>query len=295
MKANVRRTRRRMDAIDVIALVFMTIFTLVIAIPFYTTIVTSILTNTSYTRNPFQLIPDEVTFSNYVYIFQNSSLLTGYENILIVTAVGTAYGLLISLMTAYGLSFKGFPGKRLLTYLVVIPMYVSGGLLPTYLNTKDLGLMNSLWAIILQVGITPFNIIIIKNSIEQLPGEITEAARIDGAGEFKAFFKVVLPLIKPTLATFGLFIAVAYWNEWYGSMLYLNSNSQKTLQLILRNIVSQGSQDTAMAASAVTLTNVFSQGIKTAAVVVTMLPIMCLYPFLQKYFAKGLLVGAVKM
>ena len=295
MKANVRRTRRRMDAIDVIALVFMTIFTLVIAIPFYTTIVTSILTNTSYTRNPFQLIPDEVTFSNYVYIFQNSSLLTGYENTLIVTAVGTAYGLLISLMTAYGLSFKGFPGKRLLTYLVVIPMYVSGGLLPTYLNTKDLGLMNSLWAIILQVGITPFNIIIIKNSIEQLPGEITEAARIDGAGEFKAFFKVVLPLIKPTLATFGLFIAVAYWNEWYGSMLYLNSNSQKTLQLILRNIVSQGSQDTAMAASAVTLTNVFSQGIKTAAVVVTMLPIMCLYPFLQKYFAKGLLVGAVKM
>lgn len=295
MKANVRRTRRRMDAIDVIALVFMTIFTLVIAIPFYTTIVTSILTNTSYTRNPFQLIPDEVTFSNYVYIFQNSSLLTGYGNTLVVTAVGTAYGLLISLMTAYGLSFKGFPGKRLLTYLVVIPMYVSGGLLPTYLNTKDLGLMNSLWAIILQVGITPFNIIIIKNSIEQLPGEITEAARIDGAGEFKAFFKVVLPLIKPTLATFGLFIAVAYWNEWYGSMLYLNSNSQKTLQLILRNIVSQGSQDTAMAASAVTLTNVFSQGIKTAAVVVTMLPIMCLYPFLQKYFAKGLLVGAVKM
>ena len=295
MKANVRRTRRRMDAIDVIALVFMTIFTLVIAIPFYTTIVTSILTNTSYTRNPFQLIPDEVTFSNYVYIFQNSSLLTGYENTLIVTAVGTAYGLLISLMTAYGLSFKGFPGKRLLTYLVVIPMYVGGGLLPTYLNTKDLGLMNSLWAIILQVGITPFNIIIIKNSIEQLPGEIIEAARIDGAGEFKAFFKVVLPLIKPTLATFGLFIAVAYWNEWYGSMLYLNSNSLKTLQLILRNIVSQGSQDTAMAASAVTLTNVFSQGIKTAAVVVTMLPIMCLYPFLQKYFAKGLLVGAVKM
>ena len=295
MKANVRRTRRRMDAIDVIALVFMTIFTLVIAIPFYTTIVTSILTNTSYTRNPFQLIPDEVTFSNYVYIFQNSSLLTGYGNTLIVTAVGTAYGLLISLMTAYGLSFKGFPGKRLLTYLVVIPMYVGGGLLPTYLNTKDLGLMNSLWAIILQVGITPFNIII-KNSIEQLPGEIIEAARIDGAGEFKAFFKVVLPLIKPTLATFGLFIAVAYWNEWYGSMLYLNSNSLKTLQLILRNIVSQGSQDTAMAASAVTLTNVFSQGIKTAAVVVvTMLPIMCLYPFLQKYFAKGLLVGAVKM
>ena len=284
-----------MDAIDVIALVFMTIFTLVIAIPFYTSIVTSILTNTSYTRNPFQLIPDEVTFSNYVYIFQNSSLLTGYGNTLVVTAVGTAYGLLISLMTAYGLSFKGFPGKRLLTYLVVIPMYVSGGLLPTYLNTKDLGLMNSLWAIILQVGITPFNIIIIKNSIEQLPGEIIEAARIDGAGEFKAFFKVVLPLIKPTLATFGLFIAVAYWNEWYGSMLYLNSNSQKTLQLILRNIVSQGSQDTAMAASAVTLTNVFSQGIKTAAVVVTMLPIMCLYPFLQKYFAKGLLVGAVKM
>lgn len=295
MKANVRRTRRRMDAIDVIALVFMTIFTLVIAIPFYSTIVTSILTNTSYTRNPFQLIPDEVTFSNYVYIFQNSSLLTGYENTLIVTAVGTAYGLLISLMTAYGLSFKGFPGKRLLTYLVVIPMYVGGGLLPTYLNTKDLGLMNSLWAIILQVGITPFNIIIIKNSIEQLPSEIIEAARIDGAGEFKAFFKVVLPLIKPTLATFGLFIAVAYWNEWYGSMLYLNSNSLKTLQLILRNIVSQGSQDTAMAASAVTLTNVFSQGIKTAAVVVTMLPIMCLYPFLQKYFAKGLLVGAVKM
>ena len=289
------RKLRRLDGVDIFSIVFMTLFTIIIAIPFYSTIITSIRTNVSYTRNPVQFIPEEVTFNNYVFIFQNAQLLTGYRNTLIVTSVGTLYGLTISLMMAYGLSFKDFPGKRFFMFMVVIPMYVGGGLLPTYLNTKDLGLMNSLWAITLQVSVSSFNIVIIKNSIEQLPGELIEAARIDGAGEFRIFLSVVLPLIKPTLATFSLFIAVAYWNEWFGSMIYLSSNDLKTLQLILRNIVSQGSQDTAMAQYAVTVTNVFSQGIKTAAVVVTMLPIMCLYPFLQKYFAKGMLIGAVKM
>ncbi len=289
------RRRRRPDGVDIVSIALMTMFTLIIALPFYSTIITSIRTNTSYTRSPVQFIPEEITFSNYVFIFRNATLLTGYRNTIFVTAVGTAYGLSVSLMMAYGLSFRAFPGKRFFTLLVIVPMYVSGGLLPTYLNTKDLGLMNSLWAIILQVGVSSFNTIIIKNSIEQLPAELIEAARIDGAGEFRTFYTIVLPLIKPTLATFGLFIAVAYWNEWYGSMLYLSSNHLKTLQLILRNIVAQGSQDTAMAQYAVTVTNVFSQGIKTAAVVVTMLPIMCLYPFLQKYFVKGMLVGAVKM
>ena len=290
-----KRRLRKLEGMDIAALVFMTVYTLLIAIPFYTTIVTSFLTAASYTRNPVQFFPSETTVVNYRFILRNSMILSGYKNTLIVTSVGTVYGLGVSLMMAYGLAQKGFPGKKLFSLLVVITMYVGGGLLPTYLNTKNLGLMNSLWAIILQVGITPFNIVIIKNSIEQLPGEVLESARIDGAGELRVFWQIVLPLIKPTLATFGLFIAVAYWNEWYGCMLYLSSNNKRTLQLILRNIVSQGGEDTNLASSAVTLTNVFSQGTKTAAVVITMLPIMCLYPFLQKHFAKGFLVGAVKM
>jgi putative aldouronate transport system permease protein len=201
----------------------------------------------------------------------------------------------VSLMTAYGLSYKDYPGKKLMFILVLIPMYFTGGLLPTYLLMKNLNMVGSLWGIILLCGITPFNIIIIKNGIDQLPDELSEAARMDGAGEVYIFARVLVPLLAPVIATFSLFYAVDYWNEWFWSMLLLTKPETKTLQIILRTIVAS-SQDAASGSVAAAYDNVaFSQGIKMAAVVVAMLPIMLVYPFLQKYFAKGMLVGAVKM
>ena len=198
----------------------------------------------------------------------------------------------ISLTMAYGLSFRQYPGKRFFFVYVLITMYFSGGLLPTYLLMKNLGLVDSLVGIVLLCGVSTFNIVVIKNGIEQLPESLSEAARIDGANDVVIFVRIILPLITPIIATFGLFIAVGYWNEWFWSMLLLTDNDAKTLQIVLRTIVSNNEADFD---NTVYDNTTFNQGIKMAAVMVVMLPVMVIYPFIQKYFAKGMLVGAIKM
>lgn len=287
--------RRKLEALDILSFVVLTLLLIVIVLPFYTAFVTSLTSSASYARSPVQLLPGEFTLDSYRYVLKNASLISGYGNTIFITAVGVVLSMAISLMTAYGLSYKDYPGKKLMFVLVLVPMYFTGGLLPTYLLMKNLNMVNRLWGIVLLCGVTPFNIIIIKNGIDQLPGELAEAARIDGAGEVYIFVRVLVPLLAPVIATFSLFYAVDYWNEWFWSMLLLTKPETKTLQIILRAIVAS-SQDAASGSAASAYDNVaFSQGIKMAAVVMTMLPIMLVYPFLQKYFAKGMLVGAVKM
>ncbi len=287
--------RKKFEALDIISFVVLTLLLIVIVLPFYSAFVTSLTSSASYARAPVQFFPHEFTLDSYRYVFENASLLSGYGNTIFITVIGVVLSMVISLMTAYGLAYKDYPGKKLMFVLVLIPMYFTGGLLPTYLLMKNLNMISSLWGIILLCGVTPFNIIIIKNGIDQLPDELTEAARIDGAGEIYIFVRVLVPLLAPVIATFSLFYAVDYWNEWFWSMLLLTKPDTRTLQIILRTIVAS-SQDAASGSVASAYDNVaFSQGIKMAAVVVAMLPIMLVYPFLQRYFAKGMLVGAVKM
>ncbi len=287
--------KKRFEALDIISFILLTLLLVIVVLPFYSAFVTSLTSSASYARSPVQLFPHEFSLDSYRYVFQNASLLAGYSNTIFITVIGVALSMIVSLTTAYGLSYKDYPGKKLMFILVLIPMYFSGGLLPTYLLMKNLDMLNNPWGIILLCGVTPFNIIIIKNGIDQLPDELSEAARIDGAGEFFIFARVLVPLLAPVIATFSLFYAVDYWNEWFWSMLLLTKPEAKTLQIMLRSIVSS-SQDAASGSVAAAYDNVaFSQGIKMAAVVVAMLPIMLVYPFLQKHFAKGMLVGAVKM
>lgn len=287
--------RKKFEALDIISFVVLTLLLIVIVLPFYSAFVTSLTSSASYARAPVQFFPHEFTLDSYRYVFENASLISGYGNTIFITVIGVVLSMVISLMTAYGLAYKDYPGKKLMFVLVLIPMYFTGGLLPTYLLMKNLNMISSLWGIILLCGVTPFNIIIIKNGIDQLPDELTEAARIDGAGEIYIFVRVLVPLLAPVIATFSLFYAVDYWNEWFWSMLLLTKPDTRTLQIILRTIVAS-SQDAASGSVASAYDNVaFSQGIKMAAVVVAMLPIMLVYPFLQRYFAKGMLVGAVKM
>ena len=290
-----KKRRRRFEAIDIISWLFVTVFALMIVFPFYTAIVTSFTSSSSYAQNPVQLWPQEFTLSNYQFILQSSMLWTGYQNTLIITISGTLYAMAISVTMAYGLSFREYPGKKAVFIFVLITMYFSGGMMPTYLQIKNMGLINSRWSIILMYGVSPFNIIIIKNNIEHLPDGIMEAARIDGANEFRLFSSIVLPLIKTTIATFTLFVAVAYWNEWFWSTLTLTKTNLKTLQLVLRNIIDQTAGNYDNSAFSIIATGNFSQGVKVASVMCIMLPIMLFYPFLQKYFVKGILVGAIKM
>lgn len=284
----------RVSIFDIFVIILLTIFAIIIVFPFYTAILSSFVSSTTYTANPLLLYPKNPILDNYRYLINRGEILTGYKNTLIITVLGTVYAMFISTTMAYAFSQKNYPGKKFFFVYMLIPMFFSGGLVPIYLNIKSLKLINSLASIILMYGVTPFNIIVLKNGFEAIPDSLSEAAQIDGATDIRIFWQIILPLSAPTLATIMLFTIVSYWNEWYWSMLLINKASRFPLQVVLRSIVNEAASDFDTTAS-IGEESVFSFGIKMAAVMLTMLPIMLVYPFLQKYFAKGVMVGAVKM
>ena len=287
-------SRKRPEAMDIVSAAVLTALVVLIVFPFYTSIVTSFTSSMSYVKYPVQLYPRRFTLANYSYVFDRMNILSGYKNTLFIVLVGTAIGMTISLMYAYALAMKAYPGKKAAFLFLLITMYFGGGLIPTYLLIRDLKLINNPFAIIFLHAVSPFHIIIMKNGIDQLPSSLTEAARIDGAGELQTFLRIVIPLIKPIVVTFSLFTAVGYWNEWYWSMIVLNKPNVKTLQIMLRTIV-VNTESLELDIHNTDYLEVFSQGLKMAAVMITMVPIMIVYPFLQRHFAAGILVGAVKM
>jgi len=289
-----RPKKKKLTSGDIVVFVILTFVMLIIFFPFYNAVVISFETSRAYSLYPVSLIPMEWSLANYDYLIQNGQIWTGYQNTIFITVIGTIYGMTISVMTAYAFSRPAFPGKKLLFALMMFTMLFSGGMVPTYLQLKTLGLVNSRFAIILLVGVSTYNIIIFKSGFEQTPPSLSEAAKIDGANELVIFFHIMLPLQSALLATFTLFTAVTYWNEWFWSMLMINSSNKMTLQTVLRSIVAEASADADIASGEAGL-DVFSQGVKMASVFMVMAPIMCFYPFLQKYFVKGVLVGSVKM
>lgn len=294
MKKNKERKRKKLDKIDIFIIVVLSAYALIIAYPFYNAILSSIVSVREYSHNPAMIWPKEIIFDNYEFMLENVNIVKGYANTLFVVIIGTALSMLITVAMAYVFSRKNLRGKKILFWIALFTMFFYGGLIPTYLNIKDLGLMNNLWAIILMYSLNIYYMVLIKSSFEQIPEALSEAAKIDGANDITIFFQIMLPTVLPTLVTFGLFIAVDYWNEWYFSMLLVKDTTMKPLQVMLRDIVAYSTVNLQGAASGVSA-KVFADGIKMATVVATMLPIMIVYPFLQKYFIKGITVGAVKM
>lgn len=286
--------RKKITYGDVIVSAVLILLAVIVFFPFYNAIVISVETNRAYALSPVSLYPLELSWTNYDYLIQKGQIWTGYQNTIFITVVGTALSMFAMVMMAYVFSRRKFPGKKLFFILMMVTMFFSGGMIPTYLVLKNLGFIDSLWGIVLMCGVSAYNIIILKSGFEQTPVELEEAAKIDGANDLTIFFKVMLPLQSALLATFTLFTAVAYWNEWFWSMLLINSSNKMTLQTVLRAIVAEASATADVSTGEADL-DVFTQGVKMAAVMMTMLPIMCFYPFLQKYFVKGVLVGSVKM
>jgi len=287
---------KRRTSGDYVIFLILTVLTLIIAVPFYCAVVISLETSAAYARNPAALFPGEFTLENYAYLFKGGAIWSGYANTLFIAGFGLIWGMGVSVMMAYAFSREGLPGKKLFFIYMLFTMFFGGGLVPTYLLMKDLGFINSRWGIILMGGVSAYNIIIMKGGFESTPASLTEAALLDGANDLQIFFHVMLPLQKPLLATFSLFTVVGYWNSWYWPMILLNKANTQPLQLVLRSICNQFA-DMAMTTSTSSMIseNSFAQGLKMAAVIVTMLPVMLVYPFLQKHFAKGVLVGAIKM
>ncbi|MCM3173198.1 carbohydrate ABC transporter permease [Paenibacillus sp. MER 99-2] len=285
----------KMTFLDYIIFAILLVLALMILIPFWNVIMISFATQKEYAENPFLMFPKEFTLDSYRALFADGSIISGYKNTLILLVIGLPLSLFLTTSMAYGLSRNNFPFKKFLFFLVLFTMIFNGGIVPLYLIMKSLHLTGTLWSVILAGSFSAFNMILMMNYFYTLPESLMESARLDGAGEWRILFSVVLPLATPIIATITLFYGVAYWNSWYDAMIFLRKADQLPLQNVLRTIIVT-SQTNASNASSVDATQVsnFSMGMKMAAVFVTMVPIMCFFPMLQKHFAKGVLTGAIK-
>ncbi|GIN70710.1 sugar ABC transporter permease [Bacillus sp. J14TS2] len=242
------------------------------------------------------LFPKELTLIGYQKVFQNRDILTGYLNTILYTTVGTLINLFLTTLGAYPLSRRDFYGKNLIMFFLVFTMFFSGGLIPTYLVIKNLDMLNTFWALVIPNAVAVFNLIIMRSFFQSnIPREIEEAAEIDGCSDFQILRRVVLPLSTPIIAVMILFYSVGHWNAYFDALIYLTDREKFPLQLILREILIQNSMDE-MAGSGESMAQqvMYAQSIKYAVVIVANLPVLLLYPFLQKYFVQGIMVGAIK-
>lgn len=280
---------------DIVLGIILTLFGIIVLYPFYNALLVSLVPQHVYVKTPFMFFPKEISFDSYKFVFNNDSLMGGVKVTVIVLIFGVLYNMLLTVLTAYALT-KPIPGKKFIMHSIIFTLYFSGGLIPFYLLIKDIGLMNNIASMILPTGFNILYMIIVKSFFEDLPIELEESAKIDGANDLVVLFKIILPLSLPVLATFSLYYCVERWNEWWNGMLFIRSLDKQPLQLILRSIVQDASEfiDQASASQVSGQITIFADGIKMASIVVTMMPVMCLFPFLQKYFVKGLTIGAVK-
>ncbi|GIP45547.1 protein LplC [Paenibacillus sp. J45TS6] len=280
---------------DAFNYVFLGLFGLVTVLPFLYIIGNSFATEAEITARSFFLIPKEFSISAYQYIFSSSTIFRSIGNSIFITVAGTFVNLLFTLTMAYPLSRKDFWGRNVVMNLVIFSMLFGGGMIPTYLVIRGLGLLDSYWALILPGAIGAFNLIVVKNFFQELPAGLEEAARIDGCTDIGVLWRIVLPLSKPVIATFALFYAVGHWNNFFSALLYLTDSAKWPLQIMLRQIVllSQGTVGD-MANLDQNFVQPPEQSIKMAVIVVGTIPILIVYPFLQKHFAKGVLLGSIK-
>ena len=274
----------------------MILWGLLILYPFYNSILVSFMNQAEYMRKPFALWVDNPTLVAYKEIFSDSKFLNGYKTTLTIMLFKLPLSLITVTAMGYALSRKRFFLSKQINNLAVFTMYFGGGTIPLYLLVKSYGLMDSLLSIILIGYFSVYNMVLVKNFFYTIPDSLEESAKIDGANDLQIFSRVFLPLAKPIIATIALFTAVGIWNLWYEPMLYISDSRKWTLQLVLREIISNAKATLKedMQSDDILNKQTFALNMQMASVVVTMLPIMFVYPFLQKYFMSGLTLGAVK-
>ncbi len=239
------------------------------------------------------LLPEGFTLDMYKKVFADDEIWQGYWNTIVYTVVGTTISVVLTAFGAYPLSRKDFFGGSKIMGLFVFTMFFQGGMIPTYLLIKDLGMLNTMWALVLPTAVSTYNLIIMRTFFQTtIPGELTESASLDGCNDIGIFFRIVIPLAAPIFAVMVLFYGVAQWNSWFPALLYISDRSLYPLQMVLREVLIE-SDISNMAGSSGDV-EIIGDGLKYATMVIATLPIMCLYPFLQKHFVKGVMIGAVK-
>ena len=293
------RSARRNDTIfsrifDVFNVIFLAAVAAVTILPFIYVLACSFATEKEILEKPFFIIPSEFQFESYKYIFSSATLPRAFVNTVYITIVGTIIALFFNITLAYPLAKQRIMGRNVILSLITFTLVFGGGMIPTFMVVKGLGLIDSLWSLMLPGAISTWNLIIIKNFFQGIPAELEEAAKIDGAGDMRVLWQIVLPLSKPMLATFALFYAVGFWNSYTSALLYINDLDKWTLQIMLRQIIMLANGAIDGSEFDETVARPPSESVQMAVIVFGTLPILCVYPFLQKHFTKGVMVGAIK-
>lgn len=272
----------------------MILLMLLTAYPMYYVVIASITEPAEVMANTgFMLWPETVDFTSYKLLLEYPMMFISYKNTIIYVLAGTAISLLLTTLGGYALSRTEVPGVKPVMMMVTFTMFFSGGLIPKYLTVQNLNMIDTIWAIILPTALSTMNMIIMKTSFMGVPKSLEESARIDGAGDFRILFSIMLPLSMSILAVMTLFYAVGLWNDYFNPMIYLKTRDKYPLQLLLREILVSNSTEE-LTAGMGDDKSLISQVIKYSTIVVSTVPILCIYPFLQKYFTKGVMIGAVK-
>lgn len=281
-----------LDAVIYLILILLVIVTLY---PVWYVVVASFCDSTYIAKNPgFLLWPDSFNFEAYKMVFEHPLFQSGFKNSITILLLHLPLSLILTTLCGYYMATTNMYWKKPVVALIMFTMFFSGGLIPSYLNMKSLGLYNTIWALVFPGSLSVYNAIICKTAIEAIPESLRESAYIDGANDLQILWKIILPLIKPTLAVLALYYGVAKWNDWFQASVYIRDNALLPIQNILRAILLANDDGAAQNALRGDNFNQYAETIKYAAIVISTLPIMCVYPFLQKYFTKGVMVGAVK-
>lgn len=284
------RKKRKFDWIDVFAHTFNIIFSLIVLYPVLNTIARSFSGNYAIAANKVTIFPVDFTLKSYVYVFENPRVLRGFANAILYTAVGVTCNLAATVLTAYPLSKSKLIGRSFILKAMIFTLYFNGGMIPTYMVVSQLGLRDSMWSLIIPNLIWTNNVIIMINGFRATPESLYEAAYLDGAGDFQVFVRIAVPLAKATIASLGLFFFMGHWNDFFTPMLYLDTQTKMPLQVILRNmLIEENTIETDPKAGALT-----PEGIKGAVIFITMIPVMIVYPVVQRYFVGGVMIGSVK-
>lgn len=283
-------------AFNVFNYVFLTIVALLVIYPLVFVLSASFSNPENVISGEMWLWPKEFTLDAYEKVFQNKDIINGFINTLKYTVFGTILNVIMTILAAYPLSRRDLKGRGFIMAFIVFTIFFSGGLIPTYLLIRDLGMLNTFWVMVIPNAVAVWNIIIMRTFFQSIPRELDESAMIDGAGNLRVLWSIVLPLSFPVIAVMVLFYSVGHWNSYFQALIYLQDQDKFPLQLILRQILIQGQTDDMIKATSESFLaqQLSVEGLKYAVLIVANLPMLMLYPFLQRYFVKGVMIGSLK-
>ncbi len=287
--------RKAISAVDAFIIILLLLLSVMFLYPLYYILVAAFSDPLDVVKNPLLLIPTSITFYNFEMLMSSPTIWLGYRNTLLYMLLGTSINVILTMISGHALSQPELPNRKLFSFLFVLTMFFSGGMIPDYLLVKQIGLLNTIWAIVLPGAISTYNLLITRTYLtQQIPRELIEAAEVDGSGEYRTFLMIILPLAKPIIAVITLFYASSHWNAFFSALIYLQDRNLYPLQLYLREMLIHDQTFGMIETESTSLVALYTITLKYAVMTVSVFPLLIAFPFIQKFFVKGVMIGAIK-